>query len=86
MYNEPPAIGEQLHNAVKSYWNKNNQVMDPKDQVAAEEADDINIATDAADDAEQDRGQGVPDGEASTSAHDIGDIAQNDAAQENVVD
>jgi len=86
MYNEPPAIGEQLHNAVKSYWNKNNQVMDPKDQVAAEEADDINIATDSADDAEQDRGQGVPDGEASTSAHDIGDIAQNDAAQENVVD
>lgn len=89
MYNEPPAIGEQLHNAVKNYWNKDNQVMDPKDQVAAEEANDINIATDSADVAEQNRGQGELAADASASSSDsvdIGEIAQNDAAQENVVD
>lgn len=89
MYNEPPAIGEQLHNAVKNYWNKDNQVMDPKDQVAAEEANDINIATDSADVAEQNRGQGDLAADASASSSesvDIGEIAQNDAAQDNVVD
>jgi hypothetical protein len=89
MYNEPPAIGEQLHNAVKNYWNKDNQVMDPKDQVAAEEANDINIATDSADVAEQNRGQGELAADASASSSesvDIGEIAQNDAVQDNVVD
>lgn len=41
--------------------------MDPKDEVAAEVADDVNIATDAADQAAQDRGQEAVSAEASTS-------------------
>ena len=67
MYNQPIAFGDKLQDAVKSFWNKNQQLMDPKDEVAAEVADDVNIATDAADDAAQDRGQEAVSAEASTS-------------------
>lgn len=67
MYNQPVAFGDKLQDAVKSLWNKNHQLMDPKDEVAAEVADDVNIATDAADQAAQDRGQEAVSAEASTS-------------------
>jgi hypothetical protein len=71
MYNQPIAFGDKLQDAVKSFWNKNQQLMDPKDEIAAEVADDVNIATDAADEAEQDRGQEAVFSEASTSSEAI---------------
>ena len=88
MYNQPIAFGEQFQDAVKSYWNKNKHLMDPKDQIAAEVADDINIATDAADEAEQNSGQEGASADASTPSEAVNaeDIVQDVVDNEEEVD
>jgi hypothetical protein len=54
--------------------------------MAPEEADDINIATDAADVAEQDRGQESPAEENDNVPSNVADIAQNAGNQEHQID
>ncbi|KAM3582441.1 hypothetical protein VKS41_005085 [Umbelopsis sp. WA50703] len=83
-YNQPPAMGEKIQNVVKDFWYKNKQ--DPNREMAPEEADDINIATDAADVAEQDRGQESPAEENDNVPSNVADIAQNAGNQEHQID
>lgn len=77
-------MGEKIQNVVKNMWYKNSQ--DPNLEMAPEEADDINIATDAADVAEQERAQESAGEENKDVPSDVADIAQNAGGQEHQID